>query len=82
MRYTPPYHELGDHHLAIKRDLRRRFFDGVAETRLGWKDTVIVPRESILRFAVRYGGRGTWMFHCHVLEHAELGMTGALAVSP
>jgi FtsP/CotA-like multicopper oxidase with cupredoxin domain len=23
-----------------------------------------------------------WMYHCHILEHAERGMTGELNVSP
>ena len=55
--------------------------DGVAETRLGWKDTVIVPQLSTLRFAVTYTGEGMWMYHCHILEHAELGMMGAVDVT-
>ncbi len=54
--------------------------DGMPETRLGWKDTVIVPQLSTLRFAVTYTGAGTWMYHCHILEHAELGMMGSLSV--
>ena len=32
--------------------------------------------------AVRYGGAGTWMFHCHILEHAERGMMGELVLEP
>jgi FtsP/CotA-like multicopper oxidase with cupredoxin domain len=24
---------------------------------------------------------GTWMFHCHILEHAEHGMMGELEVT-
>ena len=44
----------------------------------GWKDTVNVPMKKTLRFAVRYGESGTWMFHCHILEHAERGMMGEL----
>ena len=54
--------------------------NGVAETRLGWKDTVIVPQEATVRFAVQYTAEGMWMYHCHILEHAELGMMGALIV--
>jgi FtsP/CotA-like multicopper oxidase with cupredoxin domain len=56
--------------------------DGVAAPRLGWKDTVNVPRDKRLRFAVRYGEPGHWMFHCHILEHAERGMMGELELSP
>ena len=48
----------------------------------GWKDTVNVPQNSTLRFAVKYDPLGMWMFHCHILEHAELGMMGDLMVMP
>jgi FtsP/CotA-like multicopper oxidase with cupredoxin domain len=48
---------------------------------LAWKDTVNVPREQTLRFAVRYDAEGMWMYHCHILEHAERGMMGELMVA-
>ena len=56
--------------------------DGAPPDQLGWKDTVNVPRMQTLRFAVRYGEPGTWMYHCHILEHAERGMMGELKLSP
>jgi FtsP/CotA-like multicopper oxidase with cupredoxin domain len=56
--------------------------DGVPPEHHGWKDTVIVPRYKKLRFAVRYGEPGHWMFHCHILEHQEGGMMGVLDVTP
>lgn len=46
----------------------------------GWKDTINVPQKSTVRFAVQYDPLGMWMFHCHILEHAELGMMGDLMV--
>lgn len=49
---------------------------------LGWKDTVNVPQMSTLRIAVRYDAVGRWMYHCHILEHAERGMMGELTVTP
>ena len=55
---------------------------GLTVPRLGWKDTVNVPQMKTLRLAVRYGAEGRWMFHCHILEHAERGMMGELAVAP
>jgi FtsP/CotA-like multicopper oxidase with cupredoxin domain len=54
--------------------------NGVAPEHQGWKDTVIVPRYAKLRFAVRYGEPGHWMYHCHILEHQEGGMMGVLDV--
>ena len=56
--------------------------DGVAPDHVGWKDTVIVPAYKTLRFAVRYGTPGHWMYHCHILEHQEGGMMGVLDVIP
>ena len=55
--------------------------DGTEPDHLGWKDTVNVPRKQTLRFAVRYTAPGTWMYHCHILEHAERGMMGELKLS-
>jgi FtsP/CotA-like multicopper oxidase with cupredoxin domain len=55
---------------------------GTATEPLGWKDTVNVPLETTVRFAVRFGAPGRWMYHCHILEHAERGMMGELEVSP
>ncbi len=49
---------------------------------LGWKDTVNVPQEKTVLFAVKFGAAGRWMYHCHILEHAERGMMGELEVSP
>jgi FtsP/CotA-like multicopper oxidase with cupredoxin domain len=48
-----------------------------------WKDTVDVPTKSELRLAVRFDERpGEWMFHCHILDHAEVGMMAHLSVLP
>ena len=54
--------------------------DGRPDLTQGWKDTVNVKRGTKLRFAVRYEPLGMWMFHCHILEHAERGMMGELMV--
>jgi FtsP/CotA-like multicopper oxidase with cupredoxin domain len=46
-----------------------------------WKDTVNVPAKSSLRIAIDFDERpGMWMFHCHILDHAEAGMMGHLHV--
>jgi FtsP/CotA-like multicopper oxidase with cupredoxin domain len=54
--------------------------DGKPPKHRGLKDTVNVPQETKLRFAVQYGPPGAWMFHCHILEHAERGMMGELMI--
>jgi FtsP/CotA-like multicopper oxidase with cupredoxin domain len=53
---------------------------GVSIPRLGWKDTLNVPQDQTLRFVVQFGGEGRWMYHCHILEHAERGMMGELMI--
>lgn len=46
-----------------------------------WKDTVNVPVDSSIRIAVVFDERpGVWMYHCHILDHAEVGMMGHLHV--
>jgi FtsP/CotA-like multicopper oxidase with cupredoxin domain len=46
---------------------------------IAWKDTVDVPLEQTVRFAVRFDDRaGSWMFHCHILDHADGGLMGML----
>jgi len=55
--------------------------DEAGTPRLGWKDTVNVPREQTVRLAVALGSVGRWMYHCHILEHAERGMMGELLVT-
>src|SRR5262249_36556959 len=49
---------------------------------LGWKDTVDVPFKEIRKVAVRFdeGHDGTWMIHCHILDHADGGLMGTVQV--
>jgi blue copper oxidase len=46
----------------------------------GWKDTVVVGPGQTVRILVRFEGtRDTeypYMFHCHILEHEDMGMMG------
>jgi len=57
--------------------------DGRALRPIEWKDTINVPVDGLARFAVRYDDRpGMWMFHCHILDHADAGMMGMLHVMP
>ena len=41
-----------------------------------------VTHETTRRFVVRIDSPGRWMYHCHILEHAERGMMGELEVAP
>ncbi|MBK7583273.1 MAG: multicopper oxidase family protein [Myxococcales bacterium] len=44
------------------------------------KDTIIVKAHETLELASRFDEPGMWMYHCHILEHAEGGMMGELHV--
>ena len=53
--------------------------DGVAEPYVSWKDSVNVPKHGAVRIAVRFEDfAGKWMFHCHILDHEDMGMMGIL----
>ncbi|MBS1149978.1 MAG: multicopper oxidase, partial [Myxococcaceae bacterium] len=46
---------------------------------LEWKDTVNIPAKHTVKLAVTWDDRpGMWMFHCHILDHVELGMMGSV----
>jgi FtsP/CotA-like multicopper oxidase with cupredoxin domain len=46
-----------------------------------WKDTINIPIDGTIRYAVTFDERpGLWMFHCHILDHADGGLMGNVAV--
>jgi FtsP/CotA-like multicopper oxidase with cupredoxin domain len=48
---------------------------------MAWKDTINVPINQTARVLVKFDERpGTWMFHCHILDHAEIGLMGTVHV--
>ena len=48
---------------------------------LVWKDTVNIPMKTTARFLVTFDERpGNWMFHCHILDHADGGLMGTVLV--
>src|SRR5262249_41087778 len=49
--------------------------DGEPVHPMEWKDTVNVPLNDTVKLLVRFEDRpGTWMVHCHILDHAEGGL--------
>jgi FtsP/CotA-like multicopper oxidase with cupredoxin domain len=58
------------------------FFQVLDDARVPeWKDTMSVPSKSQMKIAVKFDERpGMWMYHCHILDHAEIGMMGHLHV--
>ncbi len=55
--------------------------NGAPSPYVTWKDTVNVPKGQTARFAVKFDNyRGIRMYHCHILDHEDLGMMGTLEV--
>lgn len=46
----------------------------------GYKDTITVQPMQKVRIAVRFPENGIYMFHCHILEHEDVGMMGQIEV--
>lgn len=47
------------------------------------KDTILVPPTSSIRLGVLWNGyAGSWLYHCHIFEHAHGGMMGRVRVDP
>jgi len=79
---TQIWHVKNDSIFAHPFHLHGYFFQVLDPARVPeWKDTVNVPTNSELTLAVKFDERpGIWMFHCHILDHAEVGMMGHLVV--
>ena len=49
----------------------------------GWKDTVRVAPGETVRMLMHFDRQdGRYMFHCHILEHEDMGMMGLYEVKP
>lgn len=46
----------------------------------GYKDTITVQPMQKVRIAVKFPEKGIYMFHCHILEHEDVGMMGQIEV--
>ena len=81
---THVWHLVNDTSFAHPFHLHGYFFQVLDDERVPeWKDTVDVPANTDLQIAVHFEGRpGMWMYHCHILDHAESGMMGQLHVAP
>ena len=55
--------------------------NGQAPAYRSWEDVVNLPPRSTVRIAWMPDARpGSWMYHCHILEHQEAGMMGHFEV--
>ena len=69
-----PFHLHGFQFQVLERN-------GKPEPFRSWKDAVNVRRQETVKFVVRFDDfPGKWMFHCHILNHEDMGMMGILEV--
>jgi FtsP/CotA-like multicopper oxidase with cupredoxin domain len=72
--WAHPFHIHGFFHQVLDQT-------GAIRQPLEWKDTTDVPAKGKLKIAVKFDERpGMWMFHCHILDHADAGMMGMIMV--
>ncbi|MDO8603955.1 MAG: multicopper oxidase family protein [bacterium] len=62
-----PIHFHGQRFLVVNKN-------GVQQTNLVWKDTVLVLAGEYVDIILDASNKGTWMAHCHIAEHLEAGM--------
>jgi FtsP/CotA-like multicopper oxidase with cupredoxin domain len=55
--------------------------DGVPESNLVWKDTVLVRTGQTVDILLDVTNVGVWMAHCHIAEHHESGMMFSFEVT-
>ncbi|MEM5341046.1 multicopper oxidase family protein [Paraburkholderia azotifigens] len=72
-----PFHLHGTQFQVIARE---RGGVAAAEPYLAWRDTVNVQPGETVRIATVQRDAGERMFHCHILEHEDLGMMATLKV--
>ena len=73
-----PFHIHGGQFQIVERELGGRKNPPVF---IGWKDTVNIANNEIIRVKMRQSFAGSRMYHCHILEHEDAGMMGTLQVS-
>ena len=69
-----PFHIHGNAFQVISRN-------GQPESLLAWRDTVLVKRGETVRIRIPFNDfTGKTVYHCHVLDHEDLGMMGNLVI--
>lgn len=73
-----PFHVHGTHFQVVAEQDAA----GVWQTPdyLAWRDTVNVQPNQRLKLRLVFDEPGEWMFHCHIIEHEELGMMASILV--
>jgi FtsP/CotA-like multicopper oxidase with cupredoxin domain len=85
MSMAHPIHLHGQQFQILERsfdgdaDARATYGDGFVDS--GWKDTVLVAPGERVKIAKPFGDfKGRFMYHCHNLEHEDMGMMREFSV--
>ena len=70
-----PFHLHGQFFQVVERN-------GRPANEPGLKDTVLLDAFDRVTLVTAFDNPGRWMYHCHIPEHAELGMMAELVVDP
>jgi FtsP/CotA-like multicopper oxidase with cupredoxin domain len=62
-----PMHLHGGHFQVIS-------VNGQPPEREMWKDTLEIPQNTYIDIAVKFYYDGSWMLHCHIIDHEDNGM--------
>lgn len=74
-----PFHVQGTHFQVIAtRDADGEWRDAPW---LAWKDTVNLAPYQRMTLRMVFRKPGDWLFHCHIIEHEELGMMATIRMS-
>jgi len=72
-----PFHQHVNHAQVISISGGDSAYKTLYTTMPAWKDTVIVPAGGNVKLLVPVKDfTGLTMFHCHILEHEDMGMMG------
>jgi FtsP/CotA-like multicopper oxidase with cupredoxin domain len=81
-----PFHIHGVQFQVIERQVLPELEAGWQSVRegyvdAGWKDTVLLMPGERVKLLLKFSDfTGTFMYHCHILEHEDMGMMGDYAV--
>lgn len=81
-----PMHIHGVHFQVVERQVDPAYLAGWESVSAGyvdegWRDTVLVMPGERVRVLLRFGEPGTFLYHCHNLEHEDGGMMRNLLVA-
>jgi FtsP/CotA-like multicopper oxidase with cupredoxin domain len=86
MGMAHPFHIHGVQFQVVERQVLPELEAGWQSVRegyvdAGWKDTVLLMPGERVKLLLKFNDfTGTFMYHCHILEHEDMGMMGDYAV--